>query len=361
MRSAFWKLAERLGSANATPAAVGATDALAKASSRDDIAGEASALVAAHLDAWLVDLLGADAAGVPPERVAWLREHGYLEGQISIGGLDPWALALTIGSRLGTAPPARAESMREWRLRDWEKELREAPPLPPQGPVGDVPRDAVPTASPIIPAPPLGLGDIGREAWIQARTRGAEYVRGLGNIVSEDLDTLVRETWDEAAIVAEGDRDQRLVTRETIRESTSEAVARGWAADRLASELGNKTLDWGRNWRRIAATELQAAANEGTVIAAIRLDGAETRIARIPEPDACPACRALFLDPETGRPRIFLARELVENGTNVGKPRDDWKPTVWPTHPHCRCPAQRVPRGFVFDDSWNLVPESELA
>lgn len=348
--SAFWDLAERLGGSRPI--------VLAKATSGSDVGREAAAAVSAHLDAWLVELLGADVAGVAPERVAWLIEHGYLAANVTIGGVDPWGMAVAIGARLGSAPPGRAEAMRGWTLRDWEQELRETPALPPQGPQAEPARSGTPPGGALIPSPPPGLGDIGREAWIQARTRGAEYVRGLGNIVSDDLETLVREIWDEARVVAEGDREQRLVSREVIREATADAVARGWGSDRLASELGNRMQDWARNWKRIAATELQSAANEGVAIAAIRVDGADTRIARVPEPDACPACRRLFLDPETGKPIIFGVQVLLANGTNVGKKASEWKPTLHPVHPLCRCIAQRVPAGFAFDEDWNLVLEA---
>lgn len=156
--------------------------------------------------------------------------------------------------------------------------------------------------------------------------------------------------------MAEADREQRLGTRETIREATAEAVARAWSADRLASELGNRTQDWARDWRRIAVTELQGALNDAVAIRTLRLDGPEGRIARIPETNACEACKTLFLDGD-GRPRIFTVAEIVANGTNVGKKRDEWRPTVWGIHPRCRCGTQRVPAGFAFNGAWELVAE----
>lgn len=227
------------------------------------------------------------------------------------------------------------------------------PPAPPLPPSGGGPGDP---GGPMIPAPPPGLGPIQTEAWIQARTRAGEYARGLGNRVSEEMDTLVAEVWKEDAVIGPVDEEQRLETREAIREETADAIAHGRTADELARRLAHRTGDWARDWQRIAVTELQGAYSDGVVIDAIRYDGEDAQIARIPEPGACKNCQRAFLD-DNGRPRIFTARELMDNGTNVGKPADQWKPTIWPLHPRCSCSTERVPRGLTYNDDWELVPE----
>lgn len=396
-RSPFWRLVERHG--GRAPVDEPLDKALPT-----NLASEASKVARAHLDAWLVELLGADVAGLSPERVDELIAGGYIDpaaAGLRFGGLDPWGAVMAMGLALAAAGPA-AEAMHRWSLAKWQNVLpppaapvtppaavtSQAPPTPasppaapqppaalgaptapftpPPGPPAEPPQPPVahpeapapppnaPRGGALIPAPPEGLGAAEREAWIQARTRAGEYARGLGNIVADDLDAKVVEVWDEAEVIAEADREQRLANRETIREATAEAVARGWAADRLASELANRTEDWGRNWKRIAVTELQGAMNDAVVISALRLDGEDARIARIPETDACEACRALFLGAD-GRPRIFVVTDLVANGTNVGKKREDWKATIWPTHPSCRCSTQRIPAGFAFNAQWELV------
>ena len=348
-RSPFWRLVEAHG--GTVPDAV---DAHLEKASGHEIAAAAAEVARAHLDAWLIELLGIDVAGLPPERIAQLIAGGFLDPSappLRFGGLDPWGAAMAIGQAVAEAGPD-ADAMRQWTLTRWEDVL--PPPAPvevaPAAPAGS----SSSSGGPLIVAPPAGLGDVEREAWIQARQRGAEFARGLGNIVADDLQAKVVEVWDEAQVAVEVDREQRLGTRETIREATAEAVARAWSADRLASELANRTQDWGRNWKRIAVTELQGALNDAVVIQTLRLDGDDGRVARIPEANACEACRTLFLDAD-GKPRIFTVAELVANGTNVGKPRDEWRPTVWPAHPHCRCGTQRVPAGFEFNDAWEIV------
>jgi len=218
------------------------------------------------------------------------------------------------------------------------------PPAPPPPPGGGPP-------TPPIPSPPPRLPEHVREAWIQARMRAGEYARGLGNKIGEDLETIERELWEGEEVVHVPEEEAREEARRTIEEKTAEAVAEPRDARWLASRLGQARKDWARNWRRIAETELQAAHNEGIALEAYREDGAEARIVRVPNDDACPDCLRLYLD-DDGVPRIFSVLDIVANGTNVGKKRADWQPTLFPLHPHCRCYTIRVPRGVTRVDRY---------
>lgn len=395
-------------------------------------------IVARNQEALQVDLFGPGA--VPPDRLAWLRDHGFLPAfpsgvgvRLPSGGtIDPWGMAIFMAVLLAQASAKRARQMRRWPLETWAEHVdshieqeRErvrgeqvrpaaleapqparvvvmpevvdpvvqrrpaeivdtfetrwpvpaggapsptltstpwtrppAPPLPPQPPGGGGSDGGA--DGPMIPAPPPGLGPAQREAWIQARTRAGEYARGLGNKVSEEMETLVAEVWDEDAVVGPVDEDLRIETREAIREETADAIAHGRTADELARRLAHRTGDWARDWRRIAATELQGAYSDGVVIDALRYDGDDARVARIPEPGACKQCRRHYLD-DNGKPRIFRVADLLENGTNVGKPQDQWRPTIWPLHPNCECATERVPMGLTFNDDWELVPAKDAA
>ena len=224
-------------------------------------------------------------------------------------------------------------------------------PIPP--PVGGMPSPSTAPALP-IPAPPTYLTPVEREAWIQARVRGGEFARGLGNYIEESTGTLVRETWGKEVAKIEADPKLRFQKIEQIRVKTADSVARHKTADELASNLRLATEEWGRNWGRIAKTELQGAYNEATVIEAIRLYGPDGLVARPPENGACVHCKALLLNSD-GTPKIFNVEDLINNGTNVGKKSSQWKATVWPIHPNCRCGTQIVPEGFVFDNDWSLI------
>lgn len=49
-----------------------------------------------------------------------------------------------------------------------------------------------------------------------------------------------------------------------------------------------------------------------------------------------PECRKFHLNPDN-TPRIYKLGTLIKNGTNIGKPRSQWKPVVGGTHANCRC------------------------
>ena len=40
---------------------------------------------------------------------------------------------------------------------------------------------------------------------------------------------------------------------------------------------------------------------------------------------------------EGGKPKEYRLSELVANGSNYGKPKSAWLPTISVTHPRCRC------------------------
>lgn len=52
-----------------------------------------------------------------------------------------------------------------------------------------------------------------------------------------------------------------------------------------------------------------------------------------------PECRRLHTH-EDWTPRIYRLSELVKSGTNVGRPKSQWKAVIGGTHPNCRCVIQ---------------------
>ena len=56
------------------------------------------------------------------------------------------------------------------------------------------------------------------------------------------------------------------------------------------------------------------------------------------QPDACEACvRAYLTDSHGSTPKRFSMEELLQNGTNEGKRRAQWRPVAGAMHPNCRC------------------------
>ena len=341
-------------------------------------------IILAHHDGFLYDLFG-EGLGLPMERVAELRAMGVIPevpapalARAGIGALAtrPLMMAILMGAAKQQMEPGRRKQADRWPAKKWSKQiLRDAPsvssptPTPPSvTPIGgdtpDLPPPPPPPTGaggggPKPPEPPDFLTDLQKHSWTQARERAGSFVRGLGNIVTVEAETALAEVWNGEQIEREADADRRSEMVDIIREETAAATANNskWRSDtaqKLASRLGNRTGDWSRNWERIARTEMQGAYNEGSVLEAIEWDGPDALIARIPEPSACADCRRVHLTRD-GRPRVFKASDLINNGTNVGRKRTEWQATIWPIHPNCRCDTQHIPAGMEFDDEWGLV------
>jgi hypothetical protein len=192
--------------------------------------------------------------------------------------------------------------------------------------------------------PPLTPQERAAREW--AQQSAASRITGLGNTIAEDFSTMA----------IEADAAQRKRYQQAIREEIDLNIAKRESWRKLGSEIGHKTGDWSRDFQRIAATEKQDAMQEGFVSSLIEREGDPKNIwvAKVPAPDACPDCIRLHL--EGGKPRIFRLSTLINNGSNVGRKRQQWKAVVGPVHPWCGCDLVHVPAGWHFDDDGDLVP-----
>ncbi|NLY08559.1 MAG: hypothetical protein GXZ11_01455 [Tissierellia bacterium] len=116
-----------------------------------------------------------------------------------------------------------------------------------------------------------------------------------------------------------------------------EPIPKEW----IAQELRKITGDTKQDWDMVIRTELKNNDLEGMASAILdnksplSNDGAETRIFKQPNPDACKHCKRLYLEPNGLTPRVFKLGELMANGTNIGKKVADWQATLGTLHPHC--------------------------
>lgn len=162
-----------------------------------------------------------------------------------------------------------------------------------------------------------------------------EHIKGLGNTVASDFTT----------IAIEGDAELKAKFQQAIKEEIDINIAHRDQWRKAASEMGHKTGDWARGFKRIAATEKQGAFQEGLSAGLIEKEGdPETvYVAKQPAPDACPDCVRLHLTAGPGSPpKIFKLSTLMENGTNVGKRRTEWRAVVGVIHPWCHPAGHRV-------------------
>lgn len=337
-----------------------------------EVAAAIEEAITAHHDAFSVELLGEEGSGLSLERINQLVAQGFLrkdqKNGITIGDMDIVETVQRISHAMNASTPEERQERRNLSLDKWKKLIDEVRQRGMRQGGGEPPAMPAPPPTPVTKVNAAGEVSFMREpvdytraekaAYRQAVNRAGEFARGLGNRISQDVKQKVVEVWDGTKIQLEADPKLRQEMQTVIREKVSQAVAKRQSAKKLASELGNATEDWARDWGRIARTELQATYNEGTVIEAIETFGPGARVARIPESDACEHCLRLFLD-EENLPIIFQVADLLSRGTNVGRKREQWQATMFPIHPWCRCDTQIVPPGLRFDKDGLFVPEGD--
>lgn len=200
--------------------------------------------------------------------------------------------------------------------------------------------------------PPPGVGGDGGPGRVTAYLDGVQrigsYCKGLGSQWNDALKSWVGETWEGDAPTKVPKPGARSAAVDRIRDVVLQAWKDTIPAGQLARKLAAATGDFGRNWKRIAETELQALYNETALRSTVEKWGGDARVARVPESAACDDCRRLFLD-KKGVPILWEPLELLKNGTNVGKKKAAWKATLYPIHPKCRCNAVGCPPGTYVD------------
>lgn len=68
---------------------------------------------------------------------------------------------------------------------------------------------------------------------------------------------------------------------------------------------------------------------------------------------ACKRCKELLLkDPEdaNSEPIVFKLKDVIANGNNIGRKSADWKATISPIHPYCRCTLNYKKPGFAWNE-----------
>jgi len=186
-----------------------------------------------------------------------------------------------------------------------------------------------------------------------ARNNAAQYVGGMVQRADEEVVKMAEGyVSPEVELTGEAAEAQRQIIREEI----TEGMERREAAGTIAARIGRRTGDWDRNWKMVVQNEITSAHEHGIADWIDRHHGEDSLVAKMLSPGACPKCRELYLD-ESGRPKKFKLSELRANGTNMGRKKKDWLPTVGPSHPSCCCILIQAPEGLHFNDDWQLVPD----
>lgn len=179
-----------------------------------------------------------------------------------------------------------------------------------------------------------------------AATRTYSYIKTMGKRMRDILSNSISE--EEVKLIAETQRQLELTT---IKKEIIEGTLKKKSIQSIISSIGHSLDDWNRDWGRIVETEMQYVYQIGVAQQIMNEYGAEALVYKQVYPGACKYCQQLYTTGGVGtKPRIFKLIDLIANGDNIGLKSKDWKPTLGPIHPYCRCNMRYIPKSYVWND-----------
>ena len=154
------------------------------------------------------------------------------------------------------------------------------------------------------------------------------YLKDLESAVIKDIN----------GIIISEPQKRREEYEKIVKDTVKQAVLKRQTVKDVMSLIGNRTGDWQRNLGRIADTEMQRVFEYGRMESFKKFGGGKQLVYKEVFPLACKYCQNLYTTNGVGsRPILFTIEELVRNGSNIGRKPNEWKPTIDPVHPFCRC------------------------
>jgi len=198
----------------------------------------------------------------------------------------------------------------------------------------------------IIEKQPMPLSNAQLKSIEYAKKWSGQYVKTIADRASSRV----------IARLATADKDwQMLEAKQIVSQKTAEAIEKHWSPHNLANMLRKETGDALMDWDKIATVEIQTATENGYADDLIETFGNDVLVAKVVNADACQFCKQLYLD-ANGNPKIFKLSDLMKNGDNVGKKKQQWRATLGPIHNWCMCTLIYVPENFAFNEDGILMP-----
>ena len=168
-------------------------------------------------------------------------------------------------------------------------------------------------------------------------------VKNLSNKMQNDTNTALSASSRNASI--DPKKFERILNKEA-----QQAIIDRKSVVQFASDLRVKSKDWNRDMQRVADYMSHTAFENGRAANMLRTDGEEAEVYKSVYPGACQHCIRLYLTGGIGsEPKVFLLKELIANGSNIGRKPVDWLPVIGATHPWCRCTSHKKEANSTFD------------
>lgn len=149
---------------------------------------------------------------------------------------------------------------------------------------------------------------------------------------------------------------RNAILTEQVRPVLVEGIEQDKTIMKIAADLRDKTGDMFRDWKRVSSTEVSTAMNLGEADAIVERNkgkkSEEIYVYKRVNKDAatCVHCKKAYLRDDQVTPKVFKLSELQANGTNYGLKASEYKPTITPLHPNCRCALVEIPNGWTFEE-----------
>ena len=176
----------------------------------------------------------------------------------------------------------------------------------------------------------------------QIKNRAYTDITNLGNRMKNAV----------ANIVIKNNQTRQQAVAEVIKKKAISAVELRKSSRQLAADLAEVSQDWEVDWLRIAHYLMHEAYNTGRAQNILKTYGKDAEVYFDVYEGACKECRELYLeDPDdpNSQPKVFKLVDVIKNGSNIGVKKQNWKPTISPTHPYCRCTVNYKNPKFGWD------------
>lgn len=165
-------------------------------------------------------------------------------------------------------------------------------------------------------------------------------IKGLGNRIQQQTNQLVITV----------SQKQRAQMQKTIYQAAKTTMQARGTVTQFSSLLGHKTKDWARDFDRIADYIMHDAYQHGIAEALLEKHGDDVLVYYDVYAEACEHCVRTYLTGAIGsEPKVFKLKDILANGNNIGVKAKEYKPSVSPLHPWCRCTMNLKPVNTVWD------------
>lgn len=173
-----------------------------------------------------------------------------------------------------------------------------------------------------------------------------QHIKGFGEKIKEDIQAAVSA--EEMSLLQQ---QERAKAEKVLHDEIMTGTLEKRTVKKISSRIADRMQSWDRDWSRIVETESQDVYNLGRAVNMMKDSDEDPIVYYQVFPGACRHCIRLYLTRGIGsRPKTFRLSELMANGTNYGLKSSEWKPTVHPVHPYCRCELMRIPKGYVWNE-----------